>query len=257
MRSRRLPVSPEVTHGEVGMTIRIVLAMKEPLLLAGVDGVLSTSGDCVLCASTTQADGVMPLLERERPDVLVLDKQFEHDQPGLLERLHHGQPDLRMVMYVHHTAQECLLRNLAENSMFELSDEELESLDCCLVSLRAGAKGCVPKGATADQLLTAVRAVMIGEIAAAPWLGAHFTRPRASGGPPKLSPRQLQIVRLVARGFSNKAIARELGLREQTVKNHLARASRSLGKANRLELALYALQQTMLHGAQARRPVNA
>jgi DNA-binding NarL/FixJ family response regulator len=239
------------------MIIRLVLAMKEPLLLAGLENVISSSGDCQLCGSTTRADALGPLLERERPDVLLLDKQFEHDEPGTLERLHAEWPDVRTVIYVHHTAEECLLRNLAENSMFELSDAELEALDCCLVSLKAGARGCLPKAATADQLLIAVRSVMAGEIAAAPWLGAHFTRPRSTGGPPKLSPRQLQIVRLVARGFSNKAIARELGLREQTVKNHLARASRSLGKANRLELALYALQQTMLHGAKSRSPVAA
>jgi DNA-binding NarL/FixJ family response regulator len=234
------------------MTIRIALALKEPLLLSGAEAAIGRSDDCVLCGSAGDLDALVPLLEKEPPDVLVLDKQFEHDAPGTLERLHSGWPGLRMVIYVHHTADECLLRNLAENSMFELSDEELESLDCCLVSLKAGARGCLPKGASADQLLTSVRAVMAGEIAAAPWLGAHFTRPRSSNGPPRLSPRQLQIVRLVARGCSNKAIARELGLREQTVKNHLARASRSLGKANRLELAIYALQQTMLHSAKAR-----
>jgi DNA-binding NarL/FixJ family response regulator len=234
------------------MPTRVVLALKEPLLLAGVQTVVAESGDCELCGSAASTEELWTLLELQQPDILVLDKQFEYDAPGTLERLHRTMPDLRMVIYVHHTAEECLLRNLAEDSMFELSDDELESLDCCLVSLKSGARGCLPRGATPEQLLIAVRAVMSGEIAAAPWLGAHFTRPRSTAGPPKLSPRQLQIVRLVARGYTNNAIARELGLREQTVKNHLARAARSLGKANRLELALYALQQTMLHSARNR-----
>jgi DNA-binding NarL/FixJ family response regulator len=232
--------------------VRIVLALKEPLLLAGARNVVEGAADCTLCGAASSLAVLDSLLEEGTTDVVVLDKQFEHEVPGTLEGLHARFPSIRVVVYVPHTAEECLLRNLAESSMFELSDEELESLDCCLVSLKSGARGCLPRGATPEHLLTAVRAVMAGEIAAAPWLGAHFTRPRTAAGPPRLSQRQMQVVRLVARGFSNKGIARELGLREQTVKNHLARASRSLGTANRLELALYALQQTMLHGAQSR-----
>lgn len=232
--------------------IRVALAFREPLVLAGAEAVLATAADCDVCAASTDLGEVMALLSRSSIDVLVLDRQFDHDIPGTIERVTTEFPAVRLLVYVHHTAEDCLLRSLAERSAYQLSDVDVEQLDCCLVSLRAGARGCLSRGSSPDQLLVAIRSIMAGELAAAPWLSARLSSPQRGAGPARLSARQMEVVRLVARGLSNKAIAQQLGLREQTVKNHLARASRVLGRTNRLELALFAIRQQMLYDIRKR-----
>lgn len=232
--------------------IRVVIAMKDPLLMLGAASAVEASCDCTVAGRATtvaELDGAL----QATPDVLVFDKALEHDAPGTMSRLQSERPALRLLVYVPHTAEECVLRTAAECSLYHVTHEELDRMDCCLVSLRHGARGCIPRGVRPAELIGAIRAIVAGEIAAAPWLSAHLTRPVAGAAPrPQLSARQMQIVRLVARGMSNKSIARELGLREQTVKNHLARAGRTLGRTNRLDLALFALQQQMLWDARTR-----
>jgi DNA-binding NarL/FixJ family response regulator len=232
---------------------RVAVALQDPLVLLGARAAVDACADCTVCGTADRLDALWPLLAEQRPDVLVLDKAFEHDEPGTLAVLARDWPQVRLLVYVHHTAAECLLRVEAERSQYQLSAEALEKLDCCLLSLEAGARGCLAMGSTAEQLLTAIRAIMAGEIAAAPWLSARFSVTRTErGGVQKLSARQFEVVRLVARGLSNKAIARELGIKEQTVKNHLAQAGRVVGLSNRLELALFVLQQRMVTDARRR-----
>jgi DNA-binding NarL/FixJ family response regulator len=94
--------------------------------------------------------------------------------------------------------------------------------------------------------------VASGEIAAGPWLDA-IVQARANeapsfsqDGPNRISARELEIITLVARGLENKEIAQHLGIREQTVKNHLGRVMRKVGVRNRQELALFAVKQHLV-----------
>lgn len=87
-----------------------------------------------------------------------------------------------------------------------------------------------------------------GEIAAAPWLAAVLNqesgrsrRPRPAGDQP-VTARELEVISLVAEGLSNKEVARRLGIREQTVKNHLVQISKKLGVSSRLEIGLEAVR---------------
>lgn len=106
----------------------------------------------------------------------------------------------------------------------------------------------MPSSSEPERILKAIRAVTSGEIAAAPWLAAVLNqesgrsrRPRPAGDQP-VTARELEVISLVAEGLSNKEVARRLGIREQTVKNHLVQISKKLGVSSRLEIGLEAVR---------------
>jgi NarL family two-component system response regulator LiaR len=117
-------------------------------------------------------------------------------------------------------------------------------LDRVLQAVRAGAMGYVPKSATAEELVQAVRNVHRGE----PWLPPAFTRRLLESWGGKAVPvhdltrRETTVLRLVAQGFSNTAIGERLGISEATVRTHLTRVFDKIGAVNRVEAALIALR---------------
>ena len=119
--------------------------------------------------------------------------------------------------------------------------------------LKLGVRGIVAKEAAIELLLKAIRAVHAGEY----WverdilgdlLQALGRRESRSGSkrPFGLTPRELELVRLVATGLSNKDIARQCSLREDTVKHHLSNIFDKTGVSTRLELALFALHNSLV-----------
>ena len=121
----------------------------------------------------------------------------------------------------------------------------LEDRATMLAALGAGAHGYVPKSAPPDAIVEALEAVMAGRIwmppAIAAWGPAAPPRAEAPGAesgertPPRLTPRQREVLQLLLRGASTKEIARSLSLGEGTVKVHLAGLYRALGARNRTE----------------------
>jgi DNA-binding NarL/FixJ family response regulator len=112
-------------------------------------------------------------------------------------------------------------------------------------ALLQGTWGVVFKSSASTILPDCIRQVMKGE----QWIGLESVNPLISGlrqagtaGASSLTPREVDIVRRVARGASNKDIAAHLDMGEQTVKNHLRRIFRKLQVANRVELALMAIE---------------
>ncbi len=142
---------------------------------------------------------------------------------------------------------------LSRTNAVKLTPEAYGRLnECCLLALRSSARGCAPKVGDPERLLAAIRTVAAGEVAAGPWLDALVLQ---SGSEPaytetgrrRISARELDVITLVARGLENKEIARQLGIREQTVKNHLGRVMKKLGLRNRQELAVFAVKQHLVH----------
>lgn len=109
-------------------------------------------------------------------------------------------------------------------------------------AIASGARGFVPKTATADQFSSAIAMLLAGGTS----VPAEFLQPEREAqesGPAwlaLLSPRELQVLKAVARGISNKEIARELGLAEVTVKLHLSAVFRKTGAHSRAEAAVLA-----------------
>ena len=116
-----------------------------------------------------------------------------------------------------------------------------------LAALRAGARGCLPKTATAADLAEAVQSLAAGNAslhpAAATALLAQLRGDAPARAPAEpLTPREADVLRGVAAGLTNKAIARRLKLSEHTVKFHLSSAMSKLGAASRAEAVALAMQ---------------
>jgi two-component system response regulator NreC len=115
-------------------------------------------------------------------------------------------------------------------------------------ALQAGARGYVIKQAAASELVQAVRAVVAGETYITPSLGARLaTEPSGPSGPPgDLTPREAEILSLLAVGHTNPEIAEQLVLSVRTVETHRANIQRKIGAGSRAELVAYANEHGLL-----------
>ncbi len=133
--------------------------------------------------------------------------------------------------------------------MLTASDEERDLYD----SIKSGASGYLLKdGSTYDQVAEAVRLVAAGQSLISPSMATklleefvHMSRgPAEPAG--QLTARELQVLRLVARGQSNRQIAEELYISENTVKNHIRNILEKLQMKSRMEAAMYAVRSNLL-----------
>ena len=109
-------------------------------------------------------------------------------------------------------------------------------------AVRAGAIGYLLKDTRADELCRAIKAAAAGQVQLSPQAAARLMREvRAPEGPETLTERETDVLRLVARGFANKEIARELGIGEKTVKTHVSNVLMKLGVQSRTQAALHAV----------------
>ncbi|MEV4254673.1 response regulator transcription factor, partial [Spirillospora sp. NPDC049652] len=120
-------------------------------------------------------------------------------------------------------------------------------------ALRGGAVGFVLKGAGPALLVEAVRAAVAGEALVSPSVTVrllrHLTEAAAPGRPaPPLSERELEVVRIVARGRTNQEVAAELFISLSTVKGHLASVQSKLGLRNRVEIVAWAWENGLVGG---------
>lgn len=229
--------------------IDVFVAVGEPLLRRGVEAALRDAGDCRLVGTAAMRDEVEAAAATLGSAVLILGGELQQEDGGLISALLERNPGVRILLLVSHRDEECVLRSVLSRSQpLRLSREAAERLhDCCLLALRSQARGCVPRGATESRLVDAVRAVAAGEIAAGAWMAGLWaltsgSRSSRGAAPERVSSRELEVLRLLAEGLSNKGIASRLGIREQTVKNHLSRLMRKLGGAGRVELVLLAMR---------------
>lgn len=204
-----------------------------PVLREGIKMLVEASGDVRVVGSSATASGALDPLATLRPDVILLDLDLGgEDGLAWMPRLREAAPDARVLILT-------ALRDHAR-------DEE---------ALRAGARGLVLKDAAPEVLLQAIRSVAGGAL----WFDpAVLTGPRHGAskrpGPRtelvELTPRELELVGLVAEGLRNEEVGKRLGITEKTVRNHLTAVFQKLGVSGRLELVVYAYD----HGlARARR----
>ena len=120
--------------------------------------------------------------------------------------------------------------------------------------LRAGASGYVPKRAAPDELVSAIRAVSRGEVFLYPSLAGRLVQdylrrgPAGEGEPPgdELTPREQEVLTLIAQGFSNNEIADQLVISAKTVDRHRENLMRKLNLHNRVDLVKYALRKGLI-----------
>ena len=111
-------------------------------------------------------------------------------------------------------------------------------------AIKAGATGYVLKDSRGPELVQAIRAAAAGRVHLVPEAAAGLARSTAgTGNVEPLTPREAEVLRLVARGLGNKQVARELGITEKTVKGHMGNIFQKLGVSSRTQAALVAMEQ--------------
>jgi two-component system nitrate/nitrite response regulator NarL len=208
--------------------IRIVVADAHPLFTLGVRALLAEDASVKIVGDASSGEEALEVLQQTRPDVFLLDLSLERVTAlEVLSRMASMKLETRTVIVA----------------------ATIESAELRTVLLR-GARGVLLKQWASDLLAKCVRQVVKGEY----WInradvGALVDTLRRSEDvkepASRLSVRELDIVRAVLKGASNRDIASQLGLSEQTVKNHLRRIFAKLGVQNRVELAVRALEDQL------------
>ena len=213
-----------------GVAIRLVLADDHPIVLQGLEQLFARQGDFEVVDSCPDADSAMAAVRSLRPDVLVLDLRM----PGI------GGLDVLRRIGAEGLACRTVLLTAA------IRDDEV------VEAVRLGVMGLVLKESSPDTLVDCVRRVHRGES----WIEKDtVTRAfrsvldREAAGremSEALTSREIEIVKMVARGLRNKAIAEGLSISEGTVKVHLHNIYEKLGVDGRLELVLCAQEKGLL-----------
>ena len=211
--------------------IKVVVADDQQLVRSGFRVILDDEPDITVVGEAPDGRSAVDIVTRTRPDVVLMDIRMpELDGLKAAERI--------------------------------LSDPELDAAVLMLTTfdrdeyiyeaLRIGASGFLLKDAPADRLLDAVRVAAVGDALLAPSVTrrlieqfAHAVRP-APGDVPEalaqLTARELDVLRLVARGLSNSEIAAELVLGENTIKTHVAHVLGKLGLRDRVQAVVLAYE---------------
>jgi len=217
--------------GKPPSPIRVVLADDHAVVRKGIREFLEEEGDIQVVAEAATGVEAVALTQQHRPDVAVLDIQMP-EMTGIeaTRQIKAQMPSVRILVL---TAYD--------------DDPYIFAM------LQAGASGYILKNAPSDELVRAVRAVARGESALDPAVTAKVMAQLASGkpsgaqqAPEGLTARELDVLRLAARGHTNRAIGRALGISNRTVQGHLANIFGKLGVANRTEAVLLALKQGWL-----------
>lgn len=206
--------------------LRVLLADDHPLMIAAVRSALESEKDFEIVGEATSGSQVMPLVSSARPDVVLIDLRLpEIDGLTCLERIRAKHPTVRVLL-------------------FSGVDDRAQ----IAVALERGACAYLVKSIHPGDLAAVIRQAVAGSFFCAAGLDTVAARSEAHDA--GLSGREAEILCSVARGLSNRAIAKELWLSDQTVKFHLHNIYRKLNVANRTEAAKYAFDHG-LHEATA------
>ena len=209
--------------------IRVVLVDDQTLVRRGLRALLELAGDITIAGEAEDGVQGAAIIRRERPDVVLLDVRMP--KAGGLE----------------------LLRDLRESG--ELPPTILlttfDDDDALLEGVKAGARGYLLKDVSLEQLTGAIRAVAGGETLIRPAVTErvlrgleHVRRDFDALDPPDpLTKREVEILRLMAGGYSNREIAEALGTAEGTIKNHASSILSKLGVRDRTRAVLKALER--------------
>ncbi len=206
--------------------IRVVVADDHPIVRAGIVALLQDADDVRVVGQASDGDEAVATVLAERPDVVLMDLRM----PGC-------------------NGDEATARILArEPGIRVLILTTYESDDQILAAIEAGASGYLLKAAPESEILAGLRATARGETALAPSAAAALVRRTTARAPvgPTLSPRELEVLELVAQGNSNPAIGRTLFVSETTVKTHLGHVFEKLGVNDRTRAVTRAMELGIL-----------
>lgn len=197
--------------------IRVLLVDDHPLVRAGLAGLIGASEGMHVAAEAADGATAIAAYAEHRPDVVLMDLSM----PGIdgveaTQRLRAADPAARVVVLT-----------------------SFDDRTRVLAALRAGAVGYQLKDADPAAVIAAIRSAAAGDVPLDP-RAARALLPAAGSEGPTLSAREEQVLRLIARGHSNKQIGAELGIAERTVKVHVGHLFRRIDVRDRTSAALWA-----------------
>ncbi len=211
------------------MSIRVFLIDDHAVLRQGLRLIIESTEDMEVVGEAGTGKEALRALQRLPlpPDIILLDIHL---------------PDTHGVSLAHK------LRALVPKANIVILTVSDNSRDL-FAAVQAGVRGYILKNASAEEVVDAIRRVQRGEAVLPPALTSRLLDELARPGytPSELTDREVEILRYIARGLSNKEIASVLGLSENTVKTHVRKILAKLNARSRAEAAAYAVQAGLLH----------
>jgi two-component system NarL family response regulator len=201
--------------------IRVLVADDHLILRLGLVTLINGETDMRVIAEASSGQHVVELFRQHRPDVTLMDLRM----PGLngveaISAICAEEADAKVIVLTIHKGDEAVYQ-----------------------ALRAGARGYLLKDIPTDEILAAIRSVHEGRRCIPPAIAARMAeRIRHSD----LTPREIDVLKLIAKGFSNKQIGDRLGIAEATVKNHVVSLLGKLGVQDRTHAVTLALERNII-----------
>ena len=204
--------------------IKVAIAGQLTSLVADLEHLARIEGDVTIISTAATAPEAIAAIEASEPDVLLVDLEMA----GVFDVVRRKTRRTNVMLLI------------APQDKTQLAN-----------AIKLGCSALLQKGSATKAILEGIRAVNMGEV----WLDPHIAtelshlassqhyRVRRDNGVSGLSEREHQIVQLVSQGYKNSGIARQMGISEQTVKNHLHNIFNKIGVSDRLDLALYAVDK--------------
>ncbi len=209
---------------QIGAPVTVVLADDHVIVRDGIRMVLESEPDIQVVAEAGTAEDAARYVLGHKPSILVLDLNMPGESSlDLIPSILKSSSDTRIIVLT-----------MQSEPAFVRS------------ALQAGASGYVVKHSAAKELVDAIRTAMKGETYLNPSLGARLAAaPDAGAAPDELTPREIEVLGLLAQGYMNPEVAQQLVLSVRTVETHRANIQRKTGISTRAELIAYAKEHNL------------
>ncbi len=206
------------------MTIQVMLVDDHPIVRAGIAGMLAQTDGIEVIGEASNGQEAMPLIRSLSPDVILLDLRMPvMDGTELIERLRSDGNQVGILVLTTYDSDADILR-----------------------AIEAGANGYLLKDTSHDDLIRAIEATAAGDSWLTPSVAAQLMRSVRQPEGEQLSSRETDVLRLVAKGNSNKEIAAALHVSQATVKTHLIHIFRKLDVNDRTAAVTLAMERGMI-----------
>ena len=204
--------------------IRIVIADDHPIVRSGLMGLLASQDDFDVVAEASDGRELVAAVQRTRPDVVLTDLRMPAlDGVGAIREMCAAHPGLKVLVLTTYDTDADILR-----------------------AVEAGATGYLLKETPREELFGAIRATALGRSVLSPSVASRLVGRARDPGERALSAREIEVLMLVARGTSNKLIARALEIGETTGKTHLLHIFAKLGVDDRTAAVTTAVERGII-----------